>query len=118
MFSFCKEKRLQEIPKQIPEEMPRAKALPLVDCQYLHALLKRIDGLYICKDVMKMSFESTVMAIATEMDMPVLLVISHKADQKPQQRKTNLLDYLSLVNLDNKFGMVRDLEKWPYITQN
>lgn len=55
---------------------------------------------------------------STEMDMPVLLVISHKVDQKPQQRKRNLLDYLSLVNLDNKFGMVRDLEKWPYITQN
>lgn len=101
--------------------MQGAKALPLVDCQYLHALLKRNDGLHICKDVMKMSFESTVMAIATEMDIPVLLVISHKVDQKPQQRKTNaksLLDYLSLVNLDNKFGMVRNLEKWPYITQN
>lgn len=101
--------------------MQGAKAQPLVDCQYLYALLKGNDGLHIYKDVMKMSFESTVMAMAIEMEMPVLLLISHDADQKPQQRKKNgksPLYYLSLVSLDKKFGMVRDLEKWPFITQN
>lgn len=120
-FSFCEERRYQEILKQIPEEMQGAEAPPLVDCQYLHALLKENDGLHIYKDVMKMSFESTAMAMATEMEMSVLLVISHEADQKSQQRKTNAkspLDYLSLVNLHNKFGMVRDLEKQLFITQN
>lgn len=64
-----------------------AKVLPLVDCEYLNAVLKGNDGLHICKDAMKMSFESTVMAMATEMEMPV--AISHEADQRPQQRKTN-----------------------------
>lgn len=101
--------------------MQGAKALPLVDCQSLQTLLKGNDGLQIYKDVMKMSFGSTVMAMATEMEMPVLLVISHEADQKPQQRKTNAkspLDYLPLFNLDNKFGMVKDLKKWSFITQN
>lgn len=81
IFRFCKEKRYQEIPKKIPEEMQGAKALPLVDCQYLHALLKGNDGLHIYNDVVKMSFESTLMAMATKMEMPALLVISQEADQ-------------------------------------
>lgn len=101
--------------------MQGAEALPLVDCQHLHAMPKGNNGLHIYKNVMKMSFENTVMAKAAEIEMPDTLVISHEADQKPQQRKTNAKsppDYLSLVNLNNKFGMVKDLEKWPFITQN
>lgn len=47
-----------------------AKVLPLVDCEYLNAVLKGNDCLHVCKDAMKMSFESTVMAMATEMEMP------------------------------------------------
>lgn len=75
--------------------MQGAKALALVECQYLHALLKGNDDLHIYKDVMKMSFESTMMDMATEMKMPVLLVTSHEADQKLQQRKTNARSPLS-----------------------
>lgn len=69
--------------------MQGVKVLPLVDCQYSNAGLKGNDDLHIYKDEMKMSFESTAMAMATEMEMPVLLLISHEADQQPQQRKTN-----------------------------
>lgn len=71
--SFCKEKRHQGTPKQILEEMQGVEALPLLDYQHAHSLLKGDDGLHIYKDVMEMSFETTVMAMTTELRSLVVL---------------------------------------------
>lgn len=42
------------------------EALPLLDCQRAHPLLKGDDGVHIYKDVMEMSFEMTVMDMTIE----------------------------------------------------
>lgn len=46
--------------------MQGVEALPLLVCQHAHPLLKGNGGLHIHKDAMKMSFETTVIAVTKE----------------------------------------------------
>lgn len=53
--------------------MQGVEALPLLDCQHAHAVLKGDNSLHIYKDVMEKSFETTVMAMTTEQRCLVVL---------------------------------------------